>query len=183
MQCTQCKQGDLSPTFIDSLFRAHECKHCGGNWILIEDFLSWKEKNPNHQFNDSIDISEEAEDTTNALLCPVSGTIMTKYRISATTDHKVDYSNAAGGIWLDKGEWQLLKQEGLAGSLNSLVTGHWQNKLRQTTTQNNFEELYKSKFGEENYETIKAFREWLNQQEQKADMRAYILAENPYSAH
>ncbi len=67
MKCTSCKVGVLSPSFIDDLFRAHTCTHCGGNWVLVEDYVSWKESNPEFQFIDNV--SCEAVDTESALLC------------------------------------------------------------------------------------------------------------------
>ncbi|MDO6705534.1 zf-TFIIB domain-containing protein [Photobacterium sp. 1_MG-2023] len=182
MKCTSCKQGHLTPSFIEGQFRAHTCSSCEGNWILIEDFVAWKDRNPDYQFSEQIDFEQESQDTKKALLCPVTGTIMNKFRISAQNDHRVDYSAAVGGLWLDRGEWELLKSEGLAGTLNAVVTKHWQHQIREQSTQHNFRDIYQDKFGAENYAKVKAFREWLQSQPQKADLRAYLLAEDPYSA-
>lgn len=183
MNCTSCNEGALFPSFIDGQFRAHTCSNCGGNWILIEDYVSWKERNSDYKFSDEISVEEsDISDSKKALLCPASGTIMRKFKISASNEHKLDYSSAVGGLWLDKGEWDLLKSEGLAGCLNSIVTQNWQRNIRQNSAQQNFSEIYKDKFGEENYSKIKEIREWLGSQEQKADLRAYLLAEDPYSA-
>lgn len=183
MNCTSCKNGVLRPSFIDGLFRGHTCTNCEGNWILIEDFVSWKEHNPEHQIPEPSEWSEDTlADTAKALLCPVTGTIMRKFKVSAKTPHRVDYSAAVGGIWLDKGEWELLKAEGVAGSLNNLVTQQWQLNIREESASNTFADIYQSKFGTDNYAKIKEIREWLNAQPQKADLRAYLLAENPYSA-
>jgi len=63
-----------------------------------------------------------------------------------------------------------------------LLTPHWQKNIRINNTKDNFTEIYKDKFGEVPYEKIKKLREWLYQQPNKADLRAYLLAENPYSA-
>lgn len=180
MKCTACKEGNLIPSFIDGQFRAHTCSSCNGNWILIEDYVTWKEHNPQFSFNDNAHC--EIDETKQAILCPVSGTIMRKMRLSATTEHRIDYSANVGGVWLDKGEWELLKQEGLAGSLNALLTAHWQKNIRINNTKDNFAEIYKDKFGNETYQKTKQLREWLNEQPNKADLRAYILAEDPYSA-
>ena len=181
MQCTQCKQGQLIPSFLDDLFRAHTCNHCGGNWIMIEDFVSWKERNQAYEFELVSDVSEDTSDTKKALLCPVTGGIMRKFKIAASTDHRVDYSAQVGGIWLDKGEWELLKAEGVAGALNNVVTQQWQKKIREENTASHFAEIYAAKFGETTYKEVKALREWLNAQPNKADLRAYLLAEDPYS--
>ncbi len=182
MNCTSCNSGFLKPSFIEGQFRAHTCTDCAGNWILIEDYVAWLERNPDYQFSENIAFESEATDTKKALICPVSGTIMRKFRISATNKHRIDYSSAVGGIWLDRGEWELLKIEGLAGSLNAVVTRQWQSQIRENSAEQNFRNLYKDKFGIDTYEKVREFRSWLNEQPQKADLRAYILAEDPYSA-
>lgn len=123
MNCTSCKNGALFPSFIDGQFRAHTCSNCGGNWILIEDYVAWKERNQDYKFSEDISFEEsELTDSKKAILCPSSGTIMRKFRVSSQNEHKVDYSANVGGLWLDKGEWELLKSEGLAGCLNGVVT-------------------------------------------------------------
>ncbi|TWX58569.1 zf-TFIIB domain-containing protein [Colwellia hornerae] len=180
MKCTSCKQGELTPSFIEGLFRAHTCSNCSGHWILIEDYVAWKERNPQFSFDN--DLQCQVVETKQAMLCPVTGTIMRKFRLSASTDHRIDYSANVGGVWLDKGEWELLKKENLAGSLNTVLTAHWQRNIRINSTKENFAEIYQDKFGEENYAKVKALREWLYQQPNKADLRAYLLAEDPYSA-
>ena len=180
MECTSCKQGELIPSFIEGQFRAHTCSKCSGNWVLIEDYVAWKERNPEFSFDESLQY--DIDESKQAILCPVTGTIMRKFRLSTSTEHRIDYSASVGGVWLDKGEWQLLKKENLAGSLNTVLTAHWQRNIRTNSTKENFAEIYQDKFGVEAYAKIKALREWLNQQPNKADLRAYMLAEDPYSA-
>jgi Zn-finger nucleic acid-binding protein len=120
MKCPSCKNDKLIPSFLEGLFRAHTCSDCGGNWLLIEDYVAWKERNSEHSF-----VKEEAfeiDDAKNALLCPMTGTIMQKYKVSNSSEHRLDYSPSVGGVWLDKGEWQYLKEHNLAGSLNKVFT-------------------------------------------------------------
>jgi len=181
MKCTSCKQGELIPSFIDGQFRAHTCSNCSGNWLLIEDYVAWKERNSQFSFDETLEC--EIDESKQALLCPVTGAIMRKLRLSTTTEHRIDYSASVGGVWLDKGEWDLLKKEGLAGSLNAVLTAHWQRNIRLNSTKDNFTEIYSDKFGKESYDKVKALREWLYQQPNKADLRAYLLAVDPYSAN
>ena len=94
----------------------------------------------------------------------------------------MDYSAPVGGVWLDSGEWELLKQEGLAGSLNRILTAVWQRNIQLKKTQNNLAEVYKNKFGETAYQQVKDFRQWLERQPNKTDLKAYINADDPYSA-
>ena len=180
MQCTSCKSGQLLPSFIDGQFRAHTCSNCQGNWVLVEDYVAWQERNP--EFSFEAESHCEAEETQTAILCPVTGNIMRKFRLTSDTTHRIDYSASVGGIWLDKGEWQLLKEKKLAGSLNAVLSAHWQKNIRKNSTKDNFTEIYKDKFGQATYSKIKELRQWLIQQPNKADIRAYLLAEDPYSA-
>jgi Zn-finger nucleic acid-binding protein len=183
MQCSSCNNGTLNPSFIDGLFRAHTCSGCGGDWVLIEDYAAWRERHPDYEFAKDINFEEiNIADTKTAMLCPFTKTIMRKFKISATNTHRLDYSSAVGGLWLDKGEWELLVREGLAGSLNALVTDVWQRKIRKTGAKDSFADIYKDKFGDDVYAKLKEIREWLKTHPQKADLRAYLMAEDPYSA-
>ncbi|WP_299881601.1 zf-TFIIB domain-containing protein [uncultured Cocleimonas sp.] len=182
MNCTSCNNGFLKPSSIEGQFPAHTCTDCGGHWILIKDYVAWLARKPDYQFSENIEIELESTDTKKALICPASGSIMRKFRISATNQHRIDYSSTVAGIWLDRGEWELLKAEGLAGSLNAVATRQWQSKIRENSAEQTFSNLYKDKFGIDTYEKVKEFRAWLNEQPQKADLKAYLLAEDPYSA-
>lgn len=183
MKCTACKKGTLSPSFIDGLFRAHTCSHCSGDWILIEDYVTWRERHSDYEFAKDIHFEEvPALEKKEAILCPITHTIMRKFKISASNSHRLDYSSAIGGLWLDKGEWELLIREGLAGSLNALVTDSWQRKIRQTSAKEHLTDIYRDRFGEEVYKQVKEMRDWLHSQPHKADLRAYLMAENPYSS-
>ena len=42
--------------------------------------------------------------------------------------------------------------------------------------------VYIKKFGLEDYEKIKEIRAWLNSKDNRAELRAYLLAEDPYAA-
>ena len=83
--------------------------------------------------------------------------------------------------WI-KGEWELLKQEGLASRLNAVFTEPWQQNIRTQNTRDVLQALYTNEFGEENYKKIKDIRVWLNTQPNKAQFLAYLMAEDPYAA-
>lgn len=182
MNCTSCNEGVLIAGLIEGQFRAHQCATCHGHWILIEDFVTWKEENPKHQFSDDVSLAHNLNGTKKALLCPQTGTIMRKFRISGSNEHRIDYSSNVGGLWLEQGEWELLKSENIANSLNSIVTKNWQKKIREQNSKENFDNIYNNKFGQETYQKVKEFRDWLETQEHKSDLRAYLFAEDPYSA-
>ncbi|QSX37078.1 zf-TFIIB domain-containing protein [Shewanella sedimentimangrovi] len=181
MKCTSCKKGTLMPTRLDGLFPAHSCNHCEGHWVLIEDFVAWKQQQGASELEEGrAVVVEELEESRQALLCPISGTLMRKLRFSLYSNHHLDYSSAVGGVWLDRGEWQWLKRENLAHCLNQLVTEEWQHKLRQAQSRQHQAELYRQKFGAETYEELVRIRTWLDEQPHRAALRAYLLADDPY---
>lgn len=183
MKCTNCDKGFLKPNNINGLFPAQICDSCNGHWILIDDYANWKADNPDFDFskqNSSDDF--QINELTKALLCPISGSIMQKFRFIPTSEYKINYSAKAGGIWLNNGEWEFLIKEGLAGLLNTLLTEHKQNIIMQDKAKDHFSEFYRDKFGKENYQKLKEIRAWLDSNEQKLDLQAYLVADDPYKA-
>lgn len=180
MKCPSCKSHTLSPSFIDGLFRSHHCENCNGDWVLIEDYVGWVERNKSEL--EQKEAVYTLEDSKNALICPVTGTIMQKFRINNDSTHKLDYSPRVGGVWLDAGEWEYLKSQGIACSLNKIFTDQWQKQLRDNDTKSTLEQLYIKKFGEADYKKVKELREWMNNKATRSELRAYLMAEDPYSA-
>jgi Zn-finger nucleic acid-binding protein len=76
---------------------------------------------------------------------------MSKFGISSASNHRIDYSATVGGVWFDKGEWRLLVESGLAGSLNAIVTCTWQHKLRSKSAKEHRDKIYSEKFGKKSY--------------------------------
>lgn len=181
MKCTSCKQGNLIPAYLDYLFPCHTCSHCAGNLVMLSDYLHWLEDNENPDFVQASDAVVKAEETASAMLCPKTKVLMLKYKISQHNDHRLDLSPAINAVWLDKGEWELLKQEGLAGKLNEIFTDSWQRSIRAAKTSETLALLYEKKFGA-NYEKIKEFKTLLAEMENKSEVIAYLISDDPYKA-
>jgi hypothetical protein len=54
MQCSSCNKGTLKPSVIEGLYRAHTCSDCGGDWVLIEDYVTWRERHADCEFAKNI---------------------------------------------------------------------------------------------------------------------------------
>ena len=180
MNCTSCNQGELTPAFLEALFPCHTCDNCGGNLVVLTDYLKWGARNQQPEFvsDDSSEVA--AEETSKAMICPITGRLMTKYRISKDIDHRLDLSPTASAIWMDKGEWKLLKEKGLAGKLNQIFTEHWQREIHSDQGADILAAMYQREFGD-NYQTIKGFRDLVQSLDNKPEVIAYLLAEDPYS--
>ena len=181
MKCTGCKQGVLKSAYLDELFPCYTCNNCGGNWIYLRDYLRWLEKHEDVD-EQTTDTELVINETKGVIACPKTGRLMLKYRICKDQDHMLDLSPDINGIWMDKGEWELLKKAGLARHLNAIFTEPWQRKIRLSKTKDTLEALYIEEFGEENYHRLKDVRKWIYGKDNKAEYLAFLLAENPYSA-
>ena len=179
MKCTSCKQGNLIPAYLDYLFPCHTCSHCGGSLVMLSDYLRWLEDNENPDFIKSSEAVVEAEETTSAMVCPKSKVLMLKYKISQHNDHRLDLSPAINAVWMDKGEWDLLKQEGLAGKLNEIFTDSWQRGIREAKASETLDMLYEKKFGA-NYDKVKEFKAVLDAMGNKSEVIAYLISDDPY---
>ena len=180
MKCTSCRQGVLKSAYLDDLFPCYTCNHCGGNWIYLRDYLRWLEKNEDVA-NETPDTEIVINETKGVMACPKTGKLMLKYRISKDQDYMLDLSPDINGIWMDKGEWELLKKAGLARHLNAIFTEPWQRKIRQGKSKDTLEAMYIKEFGANDYQKLKEIREWIYRKANKAEFLAYLLAENPYS--
>ncbi len=178
MKCPSCKTETLKSAYLEELFPCHTCDSCKGNWIQLEDYFRWKELKFEKQSDSSVDVEMvELTDTKKALVCPITGKLMLKYRISKESDHRLDLSPYANAVWLDQGEWALLKQQGLAGQINRIFTDPWQKKIRQAVSCENLEALYQEKLGEQDYAKVKEMRNWLADHPHADFIKAYMLAD------
>jgi len=176
MKCTSCGQGYLTPAYLEGLLPCHTCGACKGNLVMLGDYLRWREQNKEMQFERVKDADVGVEETSKAMLCPKT----TKYKISKNTDHRLDLSPTINAVWMDAGEWELIKENGLAGKLNNIFTDHWQMEIRSQESADVLAELYRRKFGDQ-YQTIREFRETLNQLDSKSEALAYLMSDDPYS--
>ena len=178
MECTSCKKGILREIKLDDLFRAHQCSNCESLWVMIDDYLEWDGENKEPFDGELI----ESNDSSKALLCPRSGSLMRKFKINSKTSHRIDYSAQIGGVWLDKGEWELLKQEGLSSSLNSILTEVWQRDIHRQEKRKNIATLYEKRLGKASYEKIKRVRDWISSHDNADELLSYLIAKDPYDS-
>ncbi len=179
MKCSACDAGVLAPAYIEGLFPCHTCDSCGGSLVMMGDYLRWQDQHPDIDLKADPPLEVAAEETSKAMICPKTGGIMTKYRIAKDTDHRLDLSPSINAIWLDKGEWAILKEKGLASRLNNIFTDHWQHEIHSQESADVLDSLYRKKFGE-HYDQLIAFRGLLETLENRSEAIAFLLSDDPY---
>lgn len=172
MNCTQCKGYSLDPIELEPHLVAAGCDKCGGVLLPLLNYRYWlnaQEKEMSSNFE-----LDQVEDTQRALICPKCTRLMFKYRIDLDQANRIDVCASCGEVWLDKGEWELLKALGLVDKLPDIATDRWQKNLAQQYRKERQEERYKQILGEPAFYKSADFKMWLDQQENKQDIVNYL---------
>lgn len=143
-------------------------------WVELELYRMWRKNRPQiaaHEY-----AGEIAEVNDSVRLCPQTGRLMTRIRVSNDNPLLLDYSVAAQAVWFDKGEWERLKALGLSDQLDAVVSERWQVELREAASRERLEKAMRARFGDAAYEELVRMREWLSAQPNRMEMIAFLNA-------
>ena len=166
MLCTSCNTGTLMPTRIDENGPAcYQCNHCNGALLSLAPYLDWvkTQRDANdagmHSFAD-----DEAKDTKRALPCPKCSRLMLRYNVLADKAHGLDFCFHCEEVWLDAGEWQYLKAQGLHTRITSISTDPYQRRLREQALRDSALQRFRGVVGEDGFNEVQRFAAWLKNQ-------------------
>lgn len=148
------------------------CGQCEGVLLPLLNYRYWLAKQ-SKEVSTNFEI-DQVEDTQRALICPKCTRLMFKYRIDLDQSNRIDVCAGCGEVWLDKGEWELLKALGLYERLPDIVTDRWQKNLAQQHRKERQEERYKNLLGDMAFYKAADFKMWLEQQDNKHDIVNYL---------
>ena len=172
MNCVQCKGYSLDPIELETKLVAAGCSQCEGVLLPLLNYRYWLSTQAK-QISQSFEL-DNVEDTQHALICPKCARLMFKYRIDLDQQNRIDVCASCGEVWLDKGEWQLLKILGLYDKLPDIATDRWQKNLAQQYRKERHELRYKKLLGEANFYRAADFKMWLDEQNNKPDIVNYL---------
>ena len=181
MKCPIDKTDSLSQIALIEGLPAMQCSTCGGVWVDSNAYLAWRKASDEIESHASAEIKIDPTWDVNELkLCPNSGHIMGRYKVLADTDLYLDRCGHCNGVWFDKHEWDALIELGLHDNANEFFTRPWQDHIRSAEARNHMEKFYLEKFGAEDYERVKQFREWLKDHPKRGMALAFLQANDPY---
>jgi len=172
--CPKCQDTELRHTLIAGNLTAHSCGRCTGLLISLIGYRRWREVHYHSTADaEAVKVNCETPDTKNAIACSRCRTVMIKYRISARSDHRIDYCASCEDIWLDGGEWELI--ENLVGSkhLARIFTQPWQHRIRLETVDIMRSDRLESSFGKD-FEKIRDLKDWLDKHPAREEVLAYL---------
>ena len=181
MKCPVCKTTVLKTSEIEPNLKAEVCENCGGKWIAANDYYSWRTAHgENLPEKPATETRAELIQFESARVCPNCKRILLKYKVGHETGFMLDRCNDCGGMWFDRDEWETLKERNLHDDLQEIFLDSWQEDVRRKETQLRLEQIYREKFGAEDYDKIKTFKDWLDRHNRKNEIRAFLNDDNPF---
>jgi Zn-finger nucleic acid-binding protein len=166
---------NLGPKEIEPGLTAYECPKSGGVWIPLHGYEQWKAQHPANGPAATDHYVPVPDDSGRpALLCPESGCLLLRYKVGHGLQFHVDRSPVTGGIWLDRGEWDALKQKGLHIDLNLIFTASYQRDLRAAEYAETIEKTFQERIGREDFERVTAFKAWMSGHPHRHDIWCYL---------
>lgn len=181
MNCPVCKTTDLATTELDANLNSLQCPKCLGNFIDGAEYWRWVERH-------GTDLAERIHETETLALaepglpidCPECRFRMVKYLVGRGLNFTIDHCHGCKGIWLDGNEWEALRKRNLHDDLNLMFTSFWQNEAQREARKKKMEQIYVTRFGNDDYAEIKRIRYWLDTKTNREELMAFLIDQNPF---
>lgn len=159
MLCPICK-GHLENKELEKSLNVLVCEEHGiwlpaisyWKWIALQN-ITYPPKIEEGEFDEV-----SGQDTQGDKSCSDCGRFLTRYSIGHGVQFHVDQCSACAGIWLDSGEWEILKQKNLHNAIHFMFSEGWQSRVSKQIQQKNYDDMMAEKFGTELFEEIKQLR-------------------------
>lgn len=174
MQCPVCATKRLYSQNLEANLPVSACDTCAGVWIPHANYQVWRSTQVGDVPERQPKTALQVEDIPKAKVCPQCGRLMLRYKVGHSTTVVADHCGACGGMWLDRGEWSVLKEHGLHDNLFQVLTAAWQGDIRKGAIKARMDKVYEERLGAETFARVKAFREWAETQSNKSLISSYI---------
>lgn len=134
MQCPKDRGIDLSDGWLSAGLAIKHCPECQGNWIPPEAYKAWRGDEPTPlavpQQMLEIEFETPPLDTRGAL-CPECRCFLSRAKVTVKPPFYVERCSNCGGIWCDRGEWEVLELLGLHVAIEQLFATDWQARVKE----------------------------------------------------
>ena len=170
MKCCNCNNIELEPTEIEKGLLVAGCPSCNSALLPLMNYRYWSE----HSHDVEKQVTSVAEEVSGAKQCPKCQRIMTKFKLGSTTENNLELCGHCDEVWLDAGEWALVKNLDLHENLSSVFTEAWQRNIRKQKQANSIKEHYRELIGEVDFTKLDNFKQWLDAHPKKAELKHFI---------
>jgi Zn-finger nucleic acid-binding protein len=179
MNCPVCKNFELNKREIEPNLYASDCENCRGRWLSYQEYDVWLKAKDDLPAVLPKKLKMMIPEFELVRLCPECRRILVKYKVGQNVPFLIDRCGTCAGIWLDKGEWEILKRRNLHDDLQKIFTDHWQEEVKKGETRTHLAKMYEEKFGKEDYAKIIKFKEWMENHEKEDEIISYLRDPNP----
>lgn len=165
----------MEPVVLESGLAAYRCAKSGGHYITSQAYLEWLQQQPArlpHLPEPALPV-ELSADSAEVLICPESGGLMNRCKVGHGFTFFIDRS-ITGGVWLDGGEWEALRQRNFHDEIHLVFTAPWQKQVRTERAQATYEMTLKSSLGTDLLARLTALRSELLDHPHKNLALAYL---------
>jgi Zn-finger nucleic acid-binding protein len=181
MKCPVCKSPELQATDLEAGLKFFHCPECRGNWIRGVQYWKWLEQHgPNLPERRDQDSSLSLAEPGIHIDCPECRFRMVKYLVGHGFSFTIDHCEGCRGVWLDRNEWEVLRERNLHDDLNAMFTSFWQDAAQKEARKKRLEQIYISRFGPDVYAEIERVRAWLATRPNKQELLAYLTDKDPF---
>jgi len=175
MQCPSCESEPLVPENIEAGLIGQTCQKCSGTLLLLASYSDWAKGNTAAQPDEPESAPDfEIADSRRVLRCPKCQRIMLKFKVAADAEHSLDFCFGCESVWLDPGEWDYLKSQGLHTRIRKISTDPWQRRVREEAESRLRVENFKQSIGQEAFPIAERFRLWLAEQPHRDEILRYL---------
>jgi Zn-finger nucleic acid-binding protein len=135
VQCPKDKKIELTDSLLAGGLQVKCCPDCKGTWIPPEDYQNWRRQQSQGELSElpatlDVDYVQSPFDAKGAL-CPDCGCFLSRAKVGSKNAFYVERCPKCGGIWCDRGEWDVLEKMGLHTAIDRLFSSEWQVKVRE----------------------------------------------------
>ena len=165
----------MEPVLLESGLEAYRCSESGGHYLPLQAYLRWIQQQPARlpHLPEPGEPTELAVDTSKTLFCPESGTLMSRFKVGHGFAFSIDRSTT-GGVWLDGGEWEALRQRNFHDEIHLVFTAPWQKKVRTAHAQAIYEQTLTASLGPDLLDRLTILRKELMEHPRRDLALAYL---------
>lgn len=135
MQCPKDRRVELVDSTLAPALAAKCCPDCQGTWIPAAEYEAWQAHQPQvavEALPKVLDVEfVQSPFDTKAALCPECGRYLSRAKVGVRIPFYVERCLDCGGIWCDRGEWDVLVRMGLHTAIQQLFSSEWQTRIRE----------------------------------------------------
>jgi Zn-finger nucleic acid-binding protein len=135
VQCPKDRKVTLTVSRLSGDLPAQCCPDCKGTWIPAEEYQTWQSRQTrtnSYPMPKTLDVDYvQSPLDTRAALCPECSCYLARARVGLKTPFYVERCPSCGGIWCDRGEWDVLEKLGLHTAIEQLFSSEWQARVKE----------------------------------------------------